>query len=149
LSINQLPLLASFTQCHILHSAATSSPNIYPDGKGKKKKIPRQLLWFQTPFSLEVGTSMLRQLVHSADSRTNMGFRQKENQTRESARLNNYGTHYSGLSPHGRSCCPTTCSLNSSALFSCHANPKYFLFYLSHRIFKRMHGALNVGKKNN
>jgi hypothetical protein len=25
--------------------------------------------------------------------------------------------------------------------------PKYFLFHPSHRIFRRMHGALNVGKK--
>jgi hypothetical protein len=30
-----------------------------------------------------------------------------------------------------------------------HVNPKYFLFHLSHRIFKRMYGVLNVGKKNN
>jgi hypothetical protein len=35
------------------------------------------------------------------------------------------------------------------ALFTWHANPKYFLFHLSHQIFKRMHGALNVGKKTN
>jgi hypothetical protein len=28
-------------------------------------------------------------------------------------------------------------------------NPKYFLFYPSHRIFRRMYGALNVGKKDN
>jgi DUF438 domain-containing protein len=27
------------------------------------------------------------------------------------------------------------------------SNPKYFFFYPSHRIFKRMHGALNVEKK--
>jgi hypothetical protein len=38
---------------------------------------------------------------------------------------------------------------SATALFSCHANPKYFLFHPSHRIFKRMHGVLNVGKKNN
>jgi hypothetical protein len=30
-----------------------------------------------------------------------------------------------------------------------HLNPKYFLFHPSHQIFQRMHGALNVGKKNN
>jgi hypothetical protein len=35
------------------------------------------------------------------------------------------------------------------ALFSCHANPKYFLFHPSHRIFRRMHGVLNIGKKDN
>jgi hypothetical protein len=28
-------------------------------------------------------------------------------------------------------------------------NPKYFLFHPSHQIFRRMHGALNVGKKDN
>jgi hypothetical protein len=33
--------------------------------------------------------------------------------------------------------------------FTSHANPKYFLFHPSHQIFKRMYGALNVGKKNN
>jgi hypothetical protein len=27
--------------------------------------------------------------------------------------------------------------------------PKYFLCHPSHRIFRPMHGALNVGKKNN
>jgi hypothetical protein len=35
------------------------------------------------------------------------------------------------------------------ALFSCHANPKYFLFHPSHQIFRRMRGALNVGEKDN
>jgi hypothetical protein len=30
-----------------------------------------------------------------------------------------------------------------------HPNPKYFLFYPSHQIFQRRHGALNVGKKSN
>jgi hypothetical protein len=35
------------------------------------------------------------------------------------------------------------------AVFTWHANPKYFLFHPSHRIFRRMHKALNVGKKNN
>jgi hypothetical protein len=30
--------------------------------------------------------------------------------------------------------------------FTSHANPKYFLFHSSHRIFKRMYGALNVSK---
>jgi hypothetical protein len=39
--------------------------------------------------------------------------------------------------------------LLTRALFSCHANPKYFLFHPSHQIFKHIHGALNVGKKNN
>jgi hypothetical protein len=34
-------------------------------------------------------------------------------------------------------------------MFSRRANPKYFLFHLSHRIFRRMHGALNVGKNDN
>jgi hypothetical protein len=33
------------------------------------------------------------------------------------------------------------------AAFTCHAYPKYFLFHPSHRIFRRMHEALNVGKK--
>jgi hypothetical protein len=33
--------------------------------------------------------------------------------------------------------------------FTSHAYPKYFLFHSSHRIFRRMYGALNVGKKNN
>jgi hypothetical protein len=28
-------------------------------------------------------------------------------------------------------------------------NPKYFLLHTSHQIFRRMHGALNVGKKDN
>jgi hypothetical protein len=28
-------------------------------------------------------------------------------------------------------------------------NPKYFLFHPSHQIFRRMHEALNVGKKDN
>jgi len=35
------------------------------------------------------------------------------------------------------------------ALFTFHPNPKYFLFHPSHQIFRRMHGALNVGKKDN
>jgi hypothetical protein len=35
------------------------------------------------------------------------------------------------------------------AVFTSHANPKYFLFHPSHQIFGRMHGALNVGKKDN
>jgi hypothetical protein len=39
--------------------------------------------------------------------------------------------------------------LLSLALFTSHANPKYFLFHPSHRIFRRIHGALNVGKKDN
>jgi hypothetical protein len=30
-----------------------------------------------------------------------------------------------------------------------HPNPKYFLFHPSHQIFRRMHGVLNVGKKDN
>jgi hypothetical protein len=33
------------------------------------------------------------------------------------------------------------------AAFTCHAYPKYFLFHPSHRIFRRMHEALNVDKK--
>jgi hypothetical protein len=37
----------------------------------------------------------------------------------------------------------------TEGVFTSHANPKYFLFYPSHRIFGRMHGALNVGKKDN
>jgi hypothetical protein len=28
-------------------------------------------------------------------------------------------------------------------------NPKYFLLHTSHQIFRRMHGTLNVGKKDN
>jgi hypothetical protein len=34
-------------------------------------------------------------------------------------------------------------------VFTSHTNPKYFLLYPSHRIFERMHGILNVGKKDN
>jgi hypothetical protein len=34
-------------------------------------------------------------------------------------------------------------------VFTSHVNPKYFLFHSLHRIFGRMHGALNVGKKDN
>jgi hypothetical protein len=33
------------------------------------------------------------------------------------------------------------------AVFTWHANPKYFLFHPSHQIFEHMHGTLNVGKK--
>jgi hypothetical protein len=33
------------------------------------------------------------------------------------------------------------------AAFTCHAYPKYFFFHPSHRIFRRMHETLNVGKK--
>jgi subtilisin family serine protease len=40
-------------------------------------------------------------------------------------------------------------SSNTMALFTSHANPKYFLFHPSHQIFRRMYGALNVGKKDN
>jgi hypothetical protein len=43
---------------------------------------------------------------------------------------------------------PTT-SPSLQAAFTCHAFPKYFLFHPSHRIFRRMHEVLNVGKKNN
>jgi hypothetical protein len=32
-------------------------------------------------------------------------------------------------------------------VFTSHTNSKYFLFHSSHRIFRRMHGVLNVGKK--
>jgi hypothetical protein len=35
------------------------------------------------------------------------------------------------------------------AVFTSHANPNYFLFHPSHQIFGRMHGALNIGKKDN
>jgi hypothetical protein len=35
----------------------------------------------------------------------------------------------------------------TEGVFTWHANPKYFLFHLSHRIFERMHGVLNIGKK--
>jgi hypothetical protein len=35
------------------------------------------------------------------------------------------------------------------AVFTSHANPKYFLFHPSHRIFRRMHETLNIGKKDN
>jgi hypothetical protein len=37
---------------------------------------------------------------------------------------------------------PRPCSLP-------HPNPKYFLFHLLHQIFRRMHGVLNIGKKDN
>jgi hypothetical protein len=43
---------------------------------------------------------------------------------------------------------PQDTELNK-ALFTSHPNPKYFLFHPSHQIFRRMHGALNVGKKDN
>jgi hypothetical protein len=36
-----------------------------------------------------------------------------------------------------------------TALFTSYPNPKYFLFHLSHQIFRHMHGALNVDKKDN
>jgi hypothetical protein len=35
----------------------------------------------------------------------------------------------------------------AKAAFTRHAYLKYFFFHLSHRIFKRMHEVLNVGKK--
>jgi hypothetical protein len=37
----------------------------------------------------------------------------------------------------------------AQALFTSHLNPKYFLFYLSHQIFRHMYRALNVDKKDN
>jgi hypothetical protein len=37
----------------------------------------------------------------------------------------------------------------TKGVFTSHANPKHFLFHPPHRIFRRMHGALNVGKKDN
>jgi hypothetical protein len=37
----------------------------------------------------------------------------------------------------------------NQALFTSPPNPKYFLFHPSHQIFRHMHGALNVGKKDN
>jgi hypothetical protein len=39
--------------------------------------------------------------------------------------------------------------LSSKASFTSPPNPKYFLLHTSHQIFRRMHRALNVGKKNN
>jgi threonine/homoserine/homoserine lactone efflux protein len=30
----------------------------------------------------------------------------------------------------------------SQGVFTSHANPKYFLFHPSHRIFRRMHGGM-------
>jgi hypothetical protein len=36
-----------------------------------------------------------------------------------------------------------------SGVFPYHANLKYFLFHLLHRIFERMHEILNVSKKDN
>jgi hypothetical protein len=38
-------------------------------------------------------------------------------------------------------------SEETKGVFTSHANPKYFLFALSHQIFRYMHGVLNVGKK--
>jgi hypothetical protein len=35
------------------------------------------------------------------------------------------------------------------AAFTSPPNPKYFLLHTSYQIFQRMHGALNVGKKDN
>jgi hypothetical protein len=37
----------------------------------------------------------------------------------------------------------------AEAAFTSPPNPKYFLLHTSHQIFRRMHGALNVGKKDN
>jgi hypothetical protein len=37
----------------------------------------------------------------------------------------------------------------SRASFTSPPNPKYFLLHTSHQIFRRMHEALNVGKKDN
>jgi hypothetical protein len=51
--------------------------------------------------------------------------------------------------------CPALFKLQNSlpnftmALFTSHPNPKYFLFHPSHQIFRRIHGALNIGKKDN
>jgi hypothetical protein len=46
---------------------------------------------------------------------------------------------------------PISESTDSSiqGVFTSHANPKYFFFHPSHQIFKRMHGALNIDKKDN
>jgi hypothetical protein len=38
---------------------------------------------------------------------------------------------------------------HNRAVFTSHTNPKYFLFHPSHQIFERMHGALNIDKKDN
>jgi hypothetical protein len=38
-------------------------------------------------------------------------------------------------------------NVRTMGVFTFHANLKNFLFHPSHRIFGRMHGALNVGKK--
>jgi hypothetical protein len=46
------------------------------------------------------------------------------------------------LLTHARSTRLRPCSLP-------HPNPKYFFFHPSHQIFRRMYGALNVGKKDN
>jgi hypothetical protein len=40
-------------------------------------------------------------------------------------------------------------SRNIKAAFTSRPNPKYFIFHPSHQIFRRMHEALNVGKKDN
>jgi hypothetical protein len=37
--------------------------------------------------------------------------------------------------------------MHSKSLFSSSPNPKKFAQYPSHRIFGRMHGTLNIGKK--
>jgi hypothetical protein len=37
----------------------------------------------------------------------------------------------------------------SMTSFTFPSNPKYFLLHISHQIFRRMHEALNVGKKDN
>jgi hypothetical protein len=44
---------------------------------------------------------------------------------------------------------PARATMQIEGVFTSHANPKYFLFHPSHRIFRRMHEALNVGKKDN
>jgi hypothetical protein len=43
----------------------------------------------------------------------------------------------------------TVLRTTAEALFTSPPNPKYFLFHPSHQIFRRMHEALNVGKKDN
>jgi hypothetical protein len=45
--------------------------------------------------------------------------------------------------------CSYMAQVEDDGLVHFHANSKYFLFHPSHRIFRRMHGALNVSKKDN
>jgi hypothetical protein len=54
-----------------------------------------------------------------------------------------------GLEPRCLIHCPDQHENIVEALFTSPPNPKYFLFHSLHQIFRRMHGALNIDKKDN